>query len=288
MAGQEGRLAQLTMPCPTFLFIGGDRCGSKSLHNMFLQHPDAYVPPIADPYFFDKNYHRGLDWYLGLFKDAPPEARAIGELSHDYIHSPEAAERIYKDLPGVKIMMTLRHPVERTFSSYASAFSAGVFKVPFEQALEEAPMLISNSLYADKLDVYRQYFPIETMKVLLFDDLEGDPAEFGKSAFEFVGLRFIPDLDYGKRVSQLQASRFPLSGWASKQAANVMRKLGWVQLLGRVKHNPRIRNLFYKPYNAADKPQIAPETRKRLLERFKPQVDRLEKMLGKDLSAWRY
>ena len=52
---------------PTFLFIGADRCGSKSLHNIFRQHPECYVPPIADPYFFDKNYDRGMDWYLDLF-----------------------------------------------------------------------------------------------------------------------------------------------------------------------------------------------------------------------------
>ena len=64
---------------------------------MFRQHPDCYVPPIADPYFFDKNYGRGLDWYFKLFADAPPTALAIGEFSHDYIHSPEAAERIARD-----------------------------------------------------------------------------------------------------------------------------------------------------------------------------------------------
>ena len=66
---------------PTFLFIGADRCGSKSLHNMFRQHPDCYVPPIADPYFFDKNYDRGLDWYFKLFADSPASALGSGNCS---------------------------------------------------------------------------------------------------------------------------------------------------------------------------------------------------------------
>jgi len=272
---------------PNFLFIGADRCGSKSLHNFFLQHPDCYVPPIADPYFFDKNYHRGLEWYYNLFENAPASAQAIGEFSHDYIHSPEAAERIARDLPDVKILATLRDPIERTFSSYASAYSAGVIRTPFEQALKEVPMLIENSLYADKLVCYYNHFERDRIKVLFFDDLSSDPAGFANEAFKFLGLRFVEEIDYGQRMSVLSKSRFPLSGWASKQGANVLRKLGWVNMLGYLKRNQFVRGLFYRPYEQQDKPRIAPETREQLLEIFNPQINRLEKILGRDLSHWR-
>lgn len=128
---------------PNFLFIGADRCGSKSLHHIFRQHPDCFVPAIADPYFFDSNYDRGMIWYLGLSADAAPTARAIGEFSHDYIHSVDAARAA--DLPSVKLLATLRHPIERSFSSYAAAASGGVITTDFERALKEVPMLIGNS-----------------------------------------------------------------------------------------------------------------------------------------------
>lgn len=153
---------------PNFLFIGADRCGSKSLHNIFLQHRDCYVPPIADPYFFDKNYHRGFDWYLSLFAQAPASAAAIGEFSHDYIHSTDAAKRIAAELPGVRLLATLRHPIDRAFSSYGAAHAAGVIRTSFEQALDDVPMLIGNSLYADKLDVYFDLFERERIKILFF------------------------------------------------------------------------------------------------------------------------
>jgi len=272
---------------PTFLFIGADRCGSKSLHNMFRQHPDCYVPPIADPYFFDKNYDRGLDWYLKLFENAPATAQAIGEFSHDYIHSPAAAERIARDLPDVKLMATLRHPVDRTFSSYASAHSAGVIRVPFEQALQDVPMLIDNSLYADKLEAYFEYFGRDRIEILFFDDLSDNPVKFGKQAFQFLGLPFVEEIDYGRRMSQLSKPRLPFSGAVSKQAANFLRRLGWVELLGKLKSNDFVRSLFYKPYLDKSKPQMEPHVRKMLGEVFEPQIDRLEKMLGRDLSAWR-
>lgn len=272
---------------PTFLFIGADRCGSKSLHNFFRQHPDCYVPPIADPLFFDVNYERGMDWYLGLFADAPPTAKVIGEFSHDYIHSADAAERIARHFPHLQLLATIRHPIERTFSSYASAHSAGVIRTSFEQALDEVPRLISRSLYADKLRMYYDHFPPEQLKVLFFDDLEADPQAFAGEAFAFLGLPLVDSIDYGERKSVLSRSRFPLSGPLSKLGALTLRRLGWVNLLGTLKSNPRFRSLFYKPYAAADKPRVAPETRKRLSEIFAPQIDALEQMLGRDLSAWR-
>lgn len=272
---------------PTFLFIGADRCGSKSLHNFFRQHPDCYVPPIADPLFFDVNYERGLDWYLNLFVGAPENARAIGEFSHDYIHSSDAAERIARHFPRIQLLATLRHPVERTFSSYASAHSAGVIRTSFEQALDEVPMLISRSLYADKLRMYYDWFPSDQLQVLFFDDLEADPRAFAGEAFAFLGLPLVDTIDYGERKSVLSRSRFPLSGPLSKVGAKTLRRLGWVNLLGTLKSNPRFRSIFYKPYDAADKPRVAPDTRKRLGEIFAPQIDALEQMLGRDLSAWR-
>ena len=272
---------------PNFLFIGADRCGSKSLHNMFRQHPDCYVPPIADPYFFDKNYSRGLDWYFKLFEDAPDSAQAIGEFSHDYIHSREAAERISRDLPQVKLIASLRHPVDRTFSSYASAHSAGVINVSFEQALKEVPMLISNSLYADKLETYFDYFDKDRIKVLLFDDLASDPPSFAKQAFDFLGLRFVEEIDYGRKMSQLSESRLPFSGALSKQGANLLRRLGWVELLGKLKSSDFVRSLFYKPYSDNTKPQVEPHVRKMLGELFEPQIERLEKLLGRELTSWR-
>lgn len=271
---------------PTFLFIGADRCGSKSLHNMFRQHPDCFIPPIADPYFFDKNYDRGLDWYFKLFADAPASALAIGEFSHDYIHSPAAAERIAHDLPGVRLLVTLRHPVDRAFSSYASAYSAGVISSPFEQALDDVPMLIDNSLYVDKLKTYYQWFDKDQIKVLFFDDLAIDPASFGKEAFEFLGLPFPGNIDYGQKMSVLSKPRLPLSGYVSKQGANLLRRLGWVELLGRLKSNKFVRGLFYAPYSDSNKPQMDASVRERLLELFTPHVKQLEEMLGRDLTPW--
>jgi hypothetical protein len=272
---------------PTFLYIGGDRCGSKSLHGIFRQHPDCYVPPIADPYFFDKHYDRGLDWYFSLFRDAPEQAKAIGEFSHDYLHSPDAAQRIARDLPEAKLLVTLRHPIERTFSSYVAAYSAGATRLPIDEALKADPMFVGNSLYADKLEIYFAVFPAERILVQFFDDLEKDTEAFATRAFKFVGLEPCPSIDYGTRLSKLSSPRFPLAGVISRQAAHAMRRLGWVNLLGRLKNHPYVRPIFYRPFEDQDRPTMPEHTRRFLEETFAPQIDRLEKMLNCDLSHWR-
>ena len=272
---------------PNFLYIGCDRCGSKSLHRIFQQHPDCFIPSIADPYFFDKNYDRGLNWYAQLFQDANPGAKAIGEFSHDYIHSEDAARRIAHDLPDAKILATLRHPIERTFSSYVAAYNAGVIKSDFGQALQEVPMLRQNSLYANKLDIYFNYFDRSKIKVLFFDDLQADPASFTRQAFDFLNLDFIENIDYGFKMNPLSSPRLPFSGYISKKGADLLRKLGWVTLLGKLKGSPLIRGIFYKKYSAGDRPVMDPAIRKELCEYFAGQIDRLETMLDRDLSKWR-
>lgn len=274
------------MTKPNFLFIGADRCGSKWLHNIFYHHPQCFVPTIADPYFFDKNYDKGLDWYYNLFRSVPPSAIAIGEFSHDYIHSELAAKRISEHLPDIRLLATLRHPVDRTFSSYMSAYYAGVIKTSFEKALKEVPMLINNSMYVEKLDIYFRYFEQYKIKILLYDELAEDPRRFARRAFDFVEVGFAEGLDYDTIFNPLSKPTFPGSGELSKVTANTLRKLGWLGLLGAAKRHPVVRSIFYR-LQQQQKSEMDPNTRKELLEFFDPHTSRLEEILGVDLSAWR-
>ena len=125
-------------------------------------------------------------------------------------------------------------------------------------------MLVSRSLYADKLRMYYDWFAPEQLKVLLFDDLEADPRAFAGQAFDFLDLPLVERIDYGRQMSKLSRSRFPLSGPLSRMGANTLRRLGWVNLLGSLKSNPQFRALFYRPYEsqraASDRPDNAGTT----------------------------
>ena len=279
----------VTVCKPNFLFIGADRCGSKWLHNILLKHPDVFVPEIADPYFFDREYDRGMDWYFRLFEGAGETAKAIGELSHDYIHSPEAAERIRQHLPDVKLIATLRHPVERAFSSYQSARYAGVLSSTFEEALEATtpPHLKRNSQYATNLKPFFDLVPAQNIKLMLYDQLDTDPEGFAREIFEFLEIPFIPGLPYEVVFNPLSKPRAGIGGTVSKNSANLLRSLGLVKVLGWAKRREFIRRIFYKKTAADEKPTVNPETRRRLIKEFEPEIQGVEKLIGRELPAWR-
>ncbi len=111
---------------PNFLYVGPDKAGSSWLHEVLLKHPDVYLTPAKDLYFFDRYYDRGTDWYAAQFRDAGDQ-RIVGEVCQDYLFHPDAAARIDETLGPVKVMVSLRDPSSgrgRRTSTCASTGSA--------------------------------------------------------------------------------------------------------------------------------------------------------------------
>jgi len=273
------------MKKPNFLFIGPDKSGSTWLYEILRAHPNCFVPKLKDIYFFDRHYDRGINWYLRFFADAPETAVAIGELSHDYLFSSAAAERIARDLPGVRLITCLRNPVERTFSHYLYLVRSGLTRLPFEQALESYPELIENSRYATHLECYLLLFPKDSVKVLLFDKLKADAEDFAKDVFTFLGVPFVDTIDYERLV--LPASRprgFHLAKLA-KLGSQTARRMGFPGLVAHVKAS-FVSRLLYTPYSSQDKPRIGEATQERLYACFEKDIWRLQEMLDIDLRGW--
>ena len=270
---------------PNFLFIGPDKTGSSWMYEILAAHPQCFVPVIKDLYFFDRYYDRGLDWYLTFFEPAPDNAIALGELSHDYLFSPAAAQRIEADLPDVRLMTCLRNPVDRSFSHYLYLVRSGLTKQNFEQALDAFPELVNNSLYGRHLKTYLNLFPRERILALQFDDLKRDSRAFAETMFNFLGLPYLPDLPYNEQVRPASRPRSHALARIAKQGANFARDLGLARLVGILKDSPPAR-VLYRPYGKEEKPRIMPETRKRLADVFADDIDMLEGLLNDNFQHW--
>jgi hypothetical protein len=271
---------------PNFIFIGPDKSGSSWLHAILRQHPECFVPSSKDIYFFDRYFHRGMEWYLDHFREANAGHTAIGELSHDYLFSPAAAERIRANLPGVRLLTSLRKPIDRSFSQYLFMLRNGVTKAPFEQAIDEFPNLLGNSFYARHLAVYFDAFDRDRIKVMFFENLERDPRGFGREVFEFLGLRMIEQLPFETKVLTASRPRSEALARLTHVAAVRARNLGLGRLVGMLKQSP-LRSLLYRPYEADERPRVAAETWARLSALFEPDIQRLEAMLERSLAEWR-
>jgi hypothetical protein len=131
---------------PGFLIVGGQRCGTTSMYRTLSQHPAVLKAVLHKGiHYFDTGYEHGPAWYQGhfpLLARAALARRATGdtpltfESSPYYMFHPLAAERISRDLPGVKLLVLTRDPVERAYSAYAHEIARGFETEPFERALE--------------------------------------------------------------------------------------------------------------------------------------------------------
>jgi len=269
---------------PNFIFIGPDKSGSSWLYNIFKAHPEIFVPEIKDIYFFDRYYDRGIDWYFSFFEAAPKECKAVGELSHDYLFSAEAAKRIRKDLPDVKIFTVLRNPVEKIWSHYLFLIRSGITKKPFEIAINEIPELIEKSLYYPNLKVYYDLFEPHQIGVFLFDDLKKDSRKFAKDIFDFLGVSYIDNLPYEEKVLPASKPRSFLVAKIVKTGANIFRQIGLETVVGKVKSNKTVQKLLYKPYKK--KPKMSEETKQKLKEIVRNDIEKTSKLVNLDLSMW--
>ncbi len=52
---------------PSFIIIGEAKCGTTSLYNYMIQHPNIKSALTKEINYFNWNYKRGLNWYKGHF-----------------------------------------------------------------------------------------------------------------------------------------------------------------------------------------------------------------------------
>ena len=142
-AGMATASARMT---PAFLIVGAQRCGTTSMYRALSQHP-AVLKAVwrKGVHYFDVAYTHGPRWYRAHFPlqlSALRRARSVGttpmtfESSPYYLFHPLSAERIARDLPGVKVLVLVRDPVERAYSAHAHELARGYETEQFERALE--------------------------------------------------------------------------------------------------------------------------------------------------------
>jgi Sulfotransferase domain len=141
-----GRLSHRARMLPGFLIVGAQRCGTTNMYRSLSEHPAVLKAVLhKGVHYFDMTYHRRLSWYQAHFplrSRARRVRQATGiepvtfESSPYYMFHPLAAARIARDLPGVKLLVLIRDPVQRAYSAHAHELARGYETEPFERALD--------------------------------------------------------------------------------------------------------------------------------------------------------
>ena len=258
---------------PSFLLVGGQRCGTTSLHRALTAHPQVFGATFHKGVnYFDLNYHRPIDWYRGHFPRLEPARRRAAvlgegtepmatESSGYYLYHPLAPERIARDLPEARLIMMVRDPVERAYSAYKHEVARGFESESFERALELEESRLAGE--EERLATEPGYlsYPHRHSAYLA----RGRYAEQLRRLHRAVG----PD-----RVLLVEAERF----FADPEPvyAEVIEFVGL----------RRWRPATFEQHNARPGSALSELVRQELAEYFRPHDDDLEQLLGRPL-AWR-
>lgn len=269
---------------PDLIYAGASRCGSTWLHRALDDHPEIAMAQPKPLNFFDTKYHRGVDWYTDTLPEHP-DGGLVGESSPGYMKNMLVPERIADRFPDVKIVFTVRDPVDRAFSEWWHERSFGNVTWEFEQARFHHPsfdMLFRPGFYDHFLDQFENHFESEQLKIAFFDDFTSDNECFIQDIYGFLGVddTYTPTL-VGERVneaSHLSPRLNRLKSWVYHTVpnwllANVLQP-GYRPLKGILESG--------SPY----KQGIDPEIRTELEMVFTEDVRALEARTGRDLSHW--
>ncbi len=274
------------MTLPTFLGIGVPRAGTTWLHTLLSGHAAVYLPTKRKEIrFFDRHYERGLAWYESFF--CPPEEAdrydAIGEISPQYFYCEECPSRIAAALPDVKLLVMLRHPVDRAYSNYGFVVQRRNYRDSFERFLATRPNAVEMGFYSRHLARYLDAFGADRVHALVFEQTVADGEGVRRTLGGFLAVH--PE-GFPGSVGKVNASTVPKHGGLANLAVKTGRTLRRNHLETVVDIGARLggRRLIGK---GKALPKLDPEQKRELSRLYEGDFDELERLMGLDLSVWR-
>lgn len=277
---------------PSFIGLGAQKCASTWLHRVLAAHPAVTVPAVKEVDFFSYRFDHGYQWYERQF-GAGAASSCAGEVSPSYFHDPAAPARVKRYCPDVRILLTLRDPVERALSNHRHEVRLGHLvgrDLSFEAGLRNNPMYIEQGLYAKHLENWLACFPLSQIHVVLLEDIEVDPDGVAEGVFRFLGI------DAAVRPEQLNQHFNQSVSSRSQRLFNAKERLyrasqdtglSWIWSAAvRIGARDLYRRLNTAPPDEVEATMCA-QTEQKLRQRFAADIDSLESLLGRSLDQWR-
>lgn len=274
------------MTLPTFLGIGVPRAGTTWLHTLLSAHPHVYLPTRRkEVRFFDRHYEEGPGWYEEFFCSPPESDRytALGEISPQYLYCEECPGRISTVLPTAKLLVMLRHPVDRAYSQYGFVRQRRNYEGSFEEFLETRPRALEMGFYSKYLEEYLLRFDRSQILLLLFEEAV---SESGTVRNDLAGFLGVSETLFPTAVERVNPSTVPKFRSLSSIAVKTGRRLRKNHLESVVDLGGRLglRRLMTSGNRV---PKLDPQLKVDLSQRYAGEFDELERAWGLDVNVWR-
>ncbi|MEP7360051.1 MAG: sulfotransferase [Chloroflexota bacterium] len=298
---------------PDLFIIGAPKSGTTSLYEYLLRHPQVFMSPTKEPFYFCPDARMGprprLEYpadearYLELFAGAGKAVR-LGEATTRYLGSGEAPRLVRDFSPDAYIVASLREPVTMLQALHNERVANGNEDITdFGAALEadddrrrgrrlppgansRGAVYRDVARYADQLEHWLEAFGPERVQVIVFDDLVADPAATFRRLLEFLDV----DTDYrpaefaahNRRYRPRRSVRVVTDSRLGRLVSDralpaLIGESRRAQLALRFRHSRLVRQqVIVEP--------VAPAIRAALEREFEPDVVRLSALIGRDLG----
>lgn len=173
-----------------FIGIGAQKCASTWIHGILSDHPEVAVYPGKEIDFFSTYYDRGYQWYEKQLADVD-SVKTVGEVSTSYFTDSDTPGRVFLYNPNMRIVLSLRDPIERAYSNHLHEVRHGHFtgqSIEFENGLINNPMYLIQSRYAQHLARWLAVFPRNQILVIFQEDIRDTPCIQARNLYRFLGV----------------------------------------------------------------------------------------------------
>lgn len=185
--------------------IGGMKCGTTSLYQMFKNNPEVSLSKFKETSYFTKRMANGMNWYKNQFE--PLETtKYLMDVSPSYSKThlyPECAQRIHDYDANAKIIYLVRDPLERIVSNiYHDLLRGRLTTKQIKSTLQNDDNYIKTSNYGHQIAPYIELFGEKNVLVLQFEDLKTNLPAFNAKIANFLGIDFSVDKVSAQNVSE--------------------------------------------------------------------------------------
>ncbi len=308
---------------PNLFIVGAPKAGTTTVAKVLSSHPDVFVSKIKEPHHFimeNNPYAPGFLYvrldvvkdqsdYLNLYKNAAA-FRYRCDASTSYLQYFNAATNIKKKVPAAKIIIILRNPIERAFSQYFHNRRLKAEPIDtFEDALDAEEKRKKDNffrhyfykdtgLYFDQVKNYIEVFGNENVLVLFYEELNSCPKSFYSKIFNFLGISSISNISYSlyeNRGDKINYQSFMVKFY--RKLKDNFLFYCFYKILKKIFYRPlslenkkfvylNLLDLKLRVLNKLAPTKMSQKTKMIMINEFRSDIQKLQALLGVDLSHW--
>jgi hypothetical protein len=301
-----------------FAIVGQPKSGTSALADFLGQHPQICMSMPKEPTYFATDVFEESDAFYGSrkyweFRTEAEYAEAFahcrpgqlrGDASTLYLHSKVAASNLYAANPDLKVIMMLREPVSFMHSLHMQYVNQTMEdEIDFERALAKEELRKSGrcipprvrcpshvfyrerARYSNQLERYYALFPRDSVLAMTMEEFREDNERHYRRVLELIGV----DLQHVPSFGVVHPSTAPRSRRVNQVLNTPAIKRALFKVLGPARYGTvksRVAGLVLREQPRAELP---PALERELRDEFGPEVDRVSRLLGRDLRPiWGY